>query len=100
MPKLGDAEARIMVVEDNQMLLALLRRALERAGYEGRCRIQWIGNDEPAFSRQTRPDCSRHHTARIPELDRDFVLELKGKPAMAEVGASRIGAEHGALEVW
>lgn len=34
MSKPGDAEARIMVVEDNEMLLALLRRALERAGYE------------------------------------------------------------------
>ena len=30
----GNPETRIMVVEDNEMLAALLRRALEREGYE------------------------------------------------------------------
>jgi two-component system KDP operon response regulator KdpE len=34
MSQTGDAGAKIMVVEDNDMLLQLLRRALERAGYE------------------------------------------------------------------
>jgi two-component system, OmpR family, KDP operon response regulator KdpE len=34
MSRLGDGATRIMVVEDNDKLLALLRRALERAGYE------------------------------------------------------------------
>jgi DNA-binding response OmpR family regulator len=34
MSKPGVADAKIMVVEDNAMLLGLLQRALERAGYE------------------------------------------------------------------
>jgi two-component system KDP operon response regulator KdpE len=34
MSSAGAAEAKILVVEDNDMLLSLLRRALERAGYE------------------------------------------------------------------
>lgn len=75
MTSAGVAEAKIMVVEDNDMMLGLLRRALERAGYEVIPAISGVAMMKQLYS--SMPDLIVLDIA-LPDVDgRDLLAALK-----------------------
>lgn len=79
----GDVASKIMVVEDNDLLLGVLRRALVRAGY------QVIGASSGAEMARLvladRPDLIVLDIA-LPDADgRDLLASLKKDARMAEI---------------
>jgi CheY-like chemotaxis protein len=78
MSSFGEAKARIMVVEDNDKLLALLRRALERAEYEVVPAVS--GAEMMNLLQASKPDLIVLDIS-LPDTDgRDLLVTLKKDP--------------------
>jgi DNA-binding response OmpR family regulator len=83
MAKAGDAEVKIMVVEDNEMLLGVLRRVLVRAGYEVVPAAN--GAEMTRLVLADRPDLIVLDIA-LPDADgRDLLAALKKDARMATI---------------